>query len=100
MKHVWLSLVIMALTIYGIRLAPFLFLRKPIHNRWLRSFLTYVPYVTLSVMTFPAILSVTDDPLEGLIAFISGVVAAFISGDLFVVAITACAAVFISGLIL
>lgn len=97
--NVYLSLLIMALTIYGIRLAPFLFLRKPIKNVWFRSFLFYVPYVTLAVMTFPAILSATSHPLAGALALIAGLLMAWFRGDLFTVAITCCAVVFLVSLL-
>lgn len=96
---VYISLLVMALTIYAIRLVPFLFLRKPIRNVWFKSFLYYVPYVTLAVMTFPAILTATDHPLAGGAALIAGLVMAWVRGDLFTVAITCCVVVFIVGLI-
>jgi branched-subunit amino acid transport protein len=96
---VYISLLVMALTIYAIRLVPFLFLRKPIRNVWFKSFLYYVPYVTLAVMTFPAILTATDHPLAGGTALIAGLVMAWVRGDLFTVAITCCVVVFIVGLI-
>lgn len=52
----YLYLFVMALTTYLIRVLPLTLIRKPIRNRFLRSFLYYVPYVTLAVMTFPAIM--------------------------------------------
>ena len=99
-KSIYLSLLIMALTIYAIRLLPFLFIRKPIRNRWFRSFLYDVPYVTLAVMTFPAILTATDHVAAGAAALIAGLIAAWISEDLFAVAISCCVVVFVMGLIL
>ena len=99
-KSIYLSLLIMALTIYAIRLLPFLFIRKPIRNRWFRSFLYYVPYVTLAVMTFPAILTATDHVAAGAAALIAGLIEAWISEDLFAVAISCCVVVFVMGLIL
>ena len=99
-KSIYLSLLIMALTIYAIRLLPFLFIRKPIRNRLFRSFLYYVPYVTLAVMTFPAILTATDHVAAGAAALIAGLIAAWISEDLFAVAISCCVVVFVMGLIL
>ena len=99
-KSIYLSMLIMALTIYAIRLLPFLFIRKPIRNRWFRSFLYYVPYVTLAVMTFPAILTATDHVAAGAAALIAGLIAAWISEDLFAVAISCCVVVFVMGLIL
>lgn len=97
-SHIYAALLIMALTIYAVRVLPFLFLRKPIQNRFIRSFLFYVPYVTLAVMTFPAILTATSHPLAGLLALLAGLVIAWVRGDLFTVAITCCVVVFIAGL--
>ncbi|HAB94888.1 MAG TPA: branched-chain amino acid transporter [Lachnospiraceae bacterium] len=96
---VYPSLLIMCLTVYCIRMLPFLVFRKEITNRWLRSFLYYVPYVTLAVMTFPAIITATEDIRSGIAALIVGLLTAWYKGDLFVVAISCCAAVFITGLI-
>ena len=50
----YMYILVMAVTTYMIRVIPLTLLRKEIKNRTFRSFLTYVPYVTLSVMTFPA----------------------------------------------
>ncbi|MDD7701787.1 MAG: AzlD domain-containing protein [Lachnospiraceae bacterium] len=94
MTNIYLALTVMALTVYVIRVSPLLFLRKPIKNRWFRSFLYYVPYVTLSVMTFPAILTVTENPLCGLFALIVGVLISWFFGDLFAVSIACCITVF------
>ena len=51
--------------IYAVRVLPLTLIRKPIRNRFIRSFLYYVPYVTLAVMTFPAIVRATEQPLAG-----------------------------------
>ena len=59
----------------AIRILPLLILRRPIRNRFLRSFFYYVPYVTLSVMTFPAIVNATANPLSGTVALVVGIVA-------------------------
>lgn len=97
---IYTSLCIMILTVYFIRLAPFLLIRKPIANRFIKSFLYYVPYVTLSVMTFPAIIFATGSIISGVIALLVAAVIAWIRGDLFTVALSACAAVFVSELFL
>ncbi|WP_130837130.1 AzlD domain-containing protein [Lachnoclostridium sp. Marseille-P6806] len=99
-RSVSLSLLVMAVTIYLIRVLPFLFLRKEITDIRIRSFLYYVPYVTLAVMTFPAILSATGSVWSGAAALGAAAAAALISGDLFTVAVSACAAVFLTELVL
>jgi branched-subunit amino acid transport protein len=82
-----------------IRVLPMVLLRKPIKNRFIRSFLYYVPYVTLAVMTFPAILEVTDQPLIGAAALVAGIVLAYLGAGLFPVAIACCVLVFVLQLI-
>ncbi|MBQ6591100.1 MAG: AzlD domain-containing protein [Lachnospiraceae bacterium] len=98
-NNIYLSLLIMCATVYMIRLLPLLFLRKPITNRFIRSFLYYVPYVTLAVMTFPAIVTATGNIWSGAAALVVGLIMAWFNGDLFVVAISCCATVFLTGLI-
>ncbi len=98
--NIYISLFIMILSVYMIRVLPFLLLRKEITNRWIRSFLFYVPYVTLAVMTFPAMITATDHIQSGIAALIVGLVVAFFNGNLFNVAIASCVTVFITNLFL
>ena len=44
----------MAAVTFAIRVLPLTLVKKQFTNTFVRSFLYYVPYVTLSVMTFPA----------------------------------------------
>ena len=96
----WAYIFIMAGVTMLIRLIPMLFLKKPIENRFFRSFLYYVPYVTLAVMTFPAITQATSAPLAGYLALIGGMAAAWFGAGLLPVSLLCCAAVFASELIL
>ena len=86
--------------VYLVRVLPLTLIRKPIKSRFIRSFLHYVPYVTLAVMTFPAIMEATTVPLAGLAALVLGVVTALLGGSLFTVASVCCAAAFLAELIL
>ena len=61
--NIYIYIAIVAITSYLIRVLPLTLIRKPIKNRFIRSFLYYVPYVTLAVMTFPAIIDATTTPL-------------------------------------
>ena len=65
-------------------------LRRQIENRFIRSFLYYVPYVTLSVMTFPAITEATKNPVAGYAALIMGILVAWFRKNLFETAIVCC----------
>ena len=101
MQHnTYIYLGIMVLTIFLIRVLPLTLIRKEIKNKFLRSFLYYVPYVTLAVMTFPAIMDATQNPMAGLVALILGIVAACFGLGLFPVACICCAVVFIMELII
>ena len=99
-SYIYLFIAVMALATYACRVFAFTVIRRPIENRFFRSFLYYVPYVTLAVMTFPAITEVTRTPAAGLGALIVGIVCAWFCGNLFVVAGSCCAAVFILELFL
>lgn len=79
-----------------IRVLPLTLIRRQITHPFLRSFLYYVPYVTLAVMTFPAMVSAAQYPLAGAVALLVGVVLAWFGAGLFPVAISCCASVFIA----
>ncbi|MDY6030222.1 MAG: AzlD domain-containing protein [Treponemataceae bacterium] len=93
-------LLIAAITIYLIRMLPLTLIRKDIKNKFLRSFLAYVPYVTLSVMTVPAIIYATGSIYSGIVALVVGVILAFFDGNLFRVALGCCMSVFLTELIM
>lgn len=92
---IYLYIGIMALVTYLIRVLPLTLIRKEIKNRTIRSFLYYVPYVTLAVMTFPAILSATGSIYSAWAALIVGVLLAFKGRSLFQVAVSSCIVVFV-----
>lgn len=91
----YIYIAVMALVSYAIRILPLTLIRKPIKNRFVQSFLYYVPYVTLAVMTFPAILHATSSPVAGLAALVLGIAAAWLGANLFQVAVGCCAIVLI-----
>ena len=96
----WWKILLMIATLYAIRLLPFLLIRGEIKNRFFKSFLYYVPYVTLAVMTFPAIIYATDHLASGIFAMIVGLIVAWFSENLFITSIASCLAVLLSTLIL
>ena len=83
-----------------IRELPLTLIRRPIKNRFLHSFLFYVPYVTLAVMTFPSILHATSSPLAGLAALLLGIAAAWVGAYRFQVAVGCCSVVLVLELLL
>ena len=101
MKHnMYIYILIMAAVSYAIRVLPLTLLQKQIKNRFFQSFLYYVPYVTLAVMTFPAIVEATQSPVAGVLALAAGIIAAWFGAGLFKVAVTCCAVVLIAEFIL
>ena len=83
-----------------IRELPLTLIRKPIKNQFIQSFLYYVPYVTLAVMTFPAIVEATQSPAAGAVALVVGILAAWFGASLFQVSVACCAVVFVIELFL
>jgi len=99
-SEVLIAILVMAGVTYLIRVLPLVLIRKPITNTLFRSFLYYVPYVTLSVMTIPAILTATQSPVSGAIGFAVAVLLAYRKASLIQVASIACVAVYLAELIL
>lgn len=89
-----------ALVSYLVRVLPLTLIRKPISNQFIRSFLYYVPYVTLAVMTFPAIIETTQSPIAGFAALLTSIAAALLGAGLFPVAIISCVTVLASEFLL
>ena len=98
--NTYIYILIMAAVSFAIRVLPLTLIKKQINNHFIQSFLYYVPYVTLSVMTFPAIINATQSIYSGLAAFVAGVIVAWRGFDLFKVAVTCCSIVFILELFL
>ena len=98
--NVYGYILVMALVTYLVRVLPLTLIRREIRNKTIRSFLYYVPYVTLAVMTFPAMLYATGSIWSGLFAFLVAVLVAIRGYGLMQVAISACATVFLLELFL
>lgn len=94
--NIWLYILVSAGVSYLIRVTPLVLIRREITNQTVRSFLYYVPYVTLAVMTFPAIIEATQSPVAGLLALIAGAVLAWCGQSLFTVSVACCLTVFVS----
>ena len=84
--NVYIYIAVMSLVSFAVRVLPLTLIRGQIENRFIRSFLYYVPYVTLAVMTFPAIVEATQFPLAGVLALAVGMVLAWLGAGLFPVA--------------
>lgn len=98
--NAYIYIFIMAAVSYAIRVLPLTLFRKKIKSPFIQSFLYYVPYVTLAVMTFPAILHATQSTISGAMALVVGMIVAWLGADLFKVACSCCLVVFILELLL
>ena len=96
MINTYIYIMVAAVVSTIIRVLPVTIFRKNIKNRFVRSFLYYVPFVTLAVMTFPAIIEATESKLSGILALLCGTVAAWFNMSLFKVACICCLVVFIA----
>lgn len=95
-KHSIIVYLVIAIVVTNIiRVVPMALIKGPIKNRFVRSFLYYVPYVTLAVMTFPDMILATPTPLPGAVALLAGVVAAWYGLGLFPVAAICCGIVYV-----
>ncbi len=96
MHNIYLMILVMALVTYFIRALPILLLRRQIRNRFINSFLYYVPYVTLSVMIFPDVLTSTGMLWSALAGFGTMLVLSFMKKNMFLVALASCLVVFLT----
>lgn len=100
MTNAYIYILVAAMVSTVIRVLPVTIFRKPIKSRFVRSFLYYVPYVTLAVMTFPAIINATQSKISGILALVCGSIAAWFNMSLFKVACICCGVVFVAELFL
>ena len=94
--NTYIYILVMAVTTYLIRAIPLTLLKKPIQNRFLRSFLHYVPTACLAAMTFPAILYATEHTVSGAIGLAVGILLSQRKSSLIDVATASSAAVFLT----
>ena len=101
MEHsIFIYTLVMAVTTYLIRAIPIVFVKKEMTNRFVKSFLYYVPYVCLAAMTFPAVLSSSSSVISATIGFLTALVFAYLGKSMTTVALLSCASVFLSERIL
>ncbi len=92
----WLYLFVMAGVTYLIRMLPMVLLRKKIKNRYMLSFLYYMPYAVLTVMTIPAIFSSTESAVSAVVGFLAAVLLSYFGKSLVTVAALSSAFVFLT----
>lgn len=100
MKDFWIYLLILAGSTYLIRAIPFAAMRKKINNRFIKSFLYYIPYAVLSAMTLPAAFYATGNVISGAVGLVVGGIFAYRGKGLTLVAIVSCVAAFLTECVL
>ena len=98
-KQFFIYLIIMAGSTYLIRMVPFILAKKKIENKFVKSFLYYIPYAVLSAMTIPAVFYATSSPLSAICGVVAAVVLAMKGFGLTVVAIVSCVVAFLGALV-
>lgn len=93
--YIFMAIAAMALTTYLIRLLPMAIFRKKITNRWVKSFLYYVPYAVLAAMTFPAVFTSTGSVLGAALGALVAIALAYFKHGLLTVAIGAAVTAFV-----
>lgn len=96
----WIYLLVMAGITYLVRMLPFVLFKEKIKNKFILSFLHYIPYAVLTVMTIPAIFTSTGSIYSAAIGFVVAVILAYFGGSLLKVAALSCVAVFAVELIM
>ena len=95
----WIYLLVMFVVTYLIRVFPFVIFRKKIENKYIRSFLAYIPYTVLGAMTFPAVFYATGSFISAAVGVIAALASAYRGGSLFTVDVYASLGAFVISII-
>ena len=99
-NNFWIYLLTMAGITYLIRMMPLVLLKQKITNKFVLSFLYYVPYAVLSVMTIPAIFTSTSYVISAVLGFIVAMILSYFEKSLLTVAATSCLTVYLIELLI
>lgn len=99
-SNIYIYILIMACVTYIIRALPLTLIKGEIKSTFIKSFLYYVPYVTLAAMVFPSIIFSTESKISALVGFIISVVLSYFERSLITVACCACIGVFLTELVI
>lgn len=98
--NIYIYIIIMAVVTYLIRMLPLTLIRKEIKNKYIKSFLYYVPFVTLAVMVFPDIIYCTGNKISAILGFAVALILGYFGKSLIMVSAISCLTVFITELII
>ncbi len=100
LQYLCLSIAVMAVVTYLIRMLPMAVFRKKIKSKFALNFLFYVPYAVLSAMTIPAIFYSSGSIISALVGCAAAIVLALLEKGLLTVAVCACAGVFATEMVM
>ena len=98
MHNIYICLLAMAIATYAIRVLPLTLIRKEITNKYIKSFLYYVPYAVLAALTFPAIFTATGNVVTSTAGTLVALVLAYFDTGLVIVAVGAVAGALLAGI--
>lgn len=98
--YILLSIGVMALVTYLVRVLPLTFFKKKVKSKFIRSFLYYVPYAVLGGMTFPHILYSTENPVYAAIGTLVALILGYFERGLTTVAVVSVLAVYLCHVLL
>lgn len=91
---------VMAVVTYIVRMLPLVFMKKKIENKFIKSFLYYVPYAVLAAMTFPAILYATSSVISAVVGLVIALILAYFERSLIIVSLFSCVGVLLTEVLL
>lgn len=100
MPNYAIYLFVMAGITYLIRMVPLVLVKKKIKNKYVLSFLYYIPYAVLSIMTFPAIFYSTSSIISAIAGTVTALILAYKNRSMVLVAAFSSLAVFITELLI
>jgi len=100
MNNFYIYLIVMAGVTYLIRMLPLVLVKKKIKNKYLLSFLYYIPYAVLSAMTFPGIFYATSSVISAVFGTAIALALAYFGKSMVTVAAVSCCMVFVTEFIM
>ena len=95
-NNVYIYILIMDIITYLERVLPLTLIKWEFKSPFVKSFLYYVPYATISAMTFPAIMTCTRSPISAGIAFVVALITSYFEKNMVAVAFLSCLSVYIT----
>ncbi len=91
---------VMAVVTYLVRMLPMVIFRNKIKNRFIKSFLYYMPYAVLAAMTFPAVFFSTGNVVSATVGVAVALLLALFEKGLVTVAVSSCVAVLVTDILM